>query len=306
MFFTEDFIHYTWKFRLFDRDNLQTTKGESLEVFSAGLSNSDSGPVFHNARLRIGDTTWAGNVEIHINSSDWHKHKHTNDNAYKNVILHVVYKDDEPINLPDGRALPTLELKDRISDELYQRYHNLIFGNQQFIPCEGTIRTVDEMTLRNWLTRVLVERLEKRSAGVMAALEKNKGDWEETFYQFLAAQFGFKTNALPFELLAKSLPQLTLAKHKNNPMQIEALIFGQAGFLSGDLKDEYPLKLKTEYEFLRKKYQLTPIENHLWKFLRMRPPNFHTIRLAQFSSLIVHSNHLFSKVLEIKDVMVLW
>ncbi|MBS1527249.1 MAG: DUF2851 family protein [Bacteroidetes bacterium] len=302
MFFTEDFIHYVWKFRLFDRDNLRTTTGENIEVFSAGLPNSDSGPDFHNARLRIGDTTWAGNVEIHINSSDWHKHKHTNDNAYKNVILHVVYRDDDPTILPDGRRLPTLELKERISPELYNRYHHLVYGEQQFIPCEGSIHAVDDMTLRNWLTRVLVERLEKRSAAVMAALDKNRGDWEETFYQFLAAQFGFKTNALPFELLAKSLPQLTLAKHKDNPLQIEALIFGQAGMLDEDFKDEYPEKLKEEYRFLRKKYSLNPIEKHLWKFMRMRPQNFPTIRLAQFAALIVKSNHLFSKVLDIKDV----
>ena len=302
MYFTEDFIHYIWKFRLFERDNLQTTAGESIEVFSAGLPNSDSGPDFHNARLRIGDTTWAGNVELHINSSDWHKHKHTYDGAYKNVILHVVHRDDEPITLPDGRRLATLELKDRISPDLYNRYHGLVFGNQQFIPCEGTVRHVDDITLRNWLTRVLVERLEKRSAAVMAALEKNKGDWEETFYQFLAAQFGFKTNALPFELMAKSLPQLTLAKHKNNPLQIEALVFGQAGFLEDEFKDDYPAKLKEEYGFLRKKYNLTPIEKHLWKFMRMRPQNFPSIRLAQFAALIVRSNHLFSKMIEIKDV----
>ncbi|MBS1502821.1 MAG: DUF2851 family protein [Bacteroidetes bacterium] len=302
MFFTEDFVNYIWKFRLFDRHNLQTTTGENIEVFSAGLPNSDSGPDFHNARLRIGDTTWAGNVEIHINSSDWHKHKHTNDNAYGNVILHVVYRDDEPITLPNGRRLPTLELKERISPELYNRYHHLVYGEQQFIACEGSIHAVDDMTLRNWLTRVLVERLEKRSAAVMSALDKNRGDWEETFYQFLAAQFGFKTNALPFELLARSVPQLTLAKHKDNALQIEALIFGQAGMLGEDFKDDYPKRLKEEYDFLQKKYGLNPIEKHLWKFMRLRPQNFPTIRLAQFAALIVKSNHLFSKVLDFKDV----
>ncbi|MGZ3832511.1 MAG: DUF2851 family protein [Mucilaginibacter sp.] len=301
MFFTEDFIHYIWKFRLFDRENLQSTTGEHIEVFSAGLQNSDSGPDFHNARLRIGDTTWAGNVELHINSSDWHKHGHTTDNAYNNVILHVVYRDNQPIILPDGRRLPTLELHNRISPDLYNRYHHLVYGNQQFIPCEGSIRFVDDMTLRNWLTRVLVERLEKRSAAVISALNKNTGDWEEIFYQFLATQFGFKTNALPFELMAKSLPQLTLAKHKNNPLQIEALIFGQAGFLEEDFTDEYPKNLKEEYQFLRKKYGLTPIEKHLWKFMRLRPQNFPTIRLAQFAALVIRSNHLFSKVLDIKD-----
>ena len=305
MLFPEDFLHYVWKFRLFECGDLRTTDGEELEIFSVGMHNSDSGPDFQTARIRIGDTTWAGNVEVHVSSSDWERHGHTTDDSYNNVILHVVYKDDTPLVLPSGRRVPTLELQNRIPGDLHQRYHNLVFGNQSVIPCEATIGEVDRLTMQNWLTRVLIERLEKKSDAVINALNLNRGDWEETFYQFLAANFGFKTNALPFELLAKSLPQLTLAKHKNNPLQIEALIFGQAGFLSGDFKDEYPLKLKTEYEFLRKKYQLTPIENHLWKFMRMRPQNFPTIRLAQFSSLIVYSNHLFSKVLEIKDIKAL-
>lgn len=305
MLFPEDFLHYVWKFRLFERVGLQTTDGEELEIFSAGMHNSDSGPDFQNARLRIGETVWAGNVEVHISSSDWQKHGHTTDDSYSNVILHVVYKDDKPLVLPNGRHVPTLELHSRIPDDLYNRYHNLVFGNQTIIPCEASIGSVDGLTMQNWLTRVLVERLEKRSAAVIDALNLNRGDWEETFYQFLAANFGFKTNAVPFELLAKSLPQITLAKHKNNPLQIEALIFGQAGFLGGDVKDEYPLKLKSEYEFLQKKYKLTPIENHLWKFMRLRPQNFPTIRLAQFAALVVHSNHLFSKVLEIKDMKAL-
>jgi hypothetical protein len=302
MIFPEDFLHYVWKFKLFERADLRTTEGEELEVFSAGLHNSDSGPDFQNARIRIGDTVWAGNVEVHLSSSDWQRHGHTTDDAYSNVILHVVYRDDVPLILANGRKVPTLELSNRIADDLYNRYHQLIFGNQSVIPCEASIGSVDGLTLHNWLTRVLVERLEKKSAAVIAALNLNRGDWEETFYQFLAANFGFKINALPFELLAKSLPQNILAKHKNNPMQIEALVFGQAGFLASDLKDEYPLKLKTEYEFLSKKYKLQPIENHLWKFMRLRPQNFPTIRLAQFAALVVNSNHLFSKVMEIKDV----
>jgi hypothetical protein len=301
MLFTEDFLHYVWKFRLFDNTGLQTTNGEELTVYSAGMHNTDSGPDFNNARLKIGDTTWAGNVELHYHHPTG-KHKHTTDNAYDNVILHVVYRDDEPVILANGRQLPTLELKDRIPDELYSRYHNLLFGNQTVIPCEASIGRLDDFTLRTWLTRVLIERLEKRSAAVTAALTLNRGDWEETFYQFLAANFGFKINAVPFEMLAKSLPQLILAKHKNNPLQIEALLFGQAGFLTADLTDEYPLKLKGEYDFLRKKHGLKPIENHLWKFMRLRPQNFPTIRLAQFVALIVSSNHLFSKVLDIRDV----
>ncbi|RYD94322.1 MAG: DUF2851 family protein, partial [Sphingobacteriales bacterium] len=209
MLFTEDFLHYIWKFRLFDRAGLQTVEGEEIEIFSAGMHNKDSGPDFHNARIRIGDTVWAGNVELHLSSSDWLRHAHTNDKAYDNVILHVVYRDDAPVVLPNGRRVPTLELNNRISPELYNRYHGLVFGNQQFIPCEGSIARVDGSTMSNWLSRILIERLEKRSETVVAALALNRGDWEETFYQFLAANFGFKTNALPFELLAKSLPQIT-------------------------------------------------------------------------------------------------
>jgi hypothetical protein len=302
MLFTEDFLHYVWKFRLFERDALQTTSGDLIEIASAGLHNTDSGPDFTNARIKIGDTTWAGNVELHLSSSDWHKHNHTTDNAYNNVILHVVYRDDEPVILANGRTLPTLVLKDRIPAELYSRYHNLVYGMQTVIPCEANIGKLDDFTLKTWFTRVLIERLEKKSDAVISSLNINRGDWEETFYQFLAANFGFKTNALPFELLAKSLPQTILAKHKNSSLQIEALLFGQAGFLNGDFEDDYPIKLKAEYTFLQKKFNLTPMDSHLWKFMRMRPSNFPTIRLAQFAALVVNSNHLFSKVLDTKEV----
>ena len=305
MLFPEDFLHYVWKFRLFDRVDLRTNHGEELEIFSVGLHNSDSGPDFQNARIRIADTVWAGNVEVHLSSSDWQKHGHTTDNAYENVILHVVYRDDVPLVLPGGRRVPTLELHKRIPDELYNRYHRLIFGKKTIIPCEANIGLVDSLTLHNWLTRVLVERLEKKSVDVIAALNSNKGDWEETFYQFLAANFGFKINALPFELMARSLPQIILAKHKNNTLQVEALIFGQAGFLEDELKDDYPRCLQEEYSFLQKKYNLQPVEKHLWKFMRLRPANFPNIRLAQFAALVIQSNHLFSKLLEINDVKTL-
>ncbi|TWR25816.1 DUF2851 family protein [Mucilaginibacter pallidiroseus] len=302
MLFTEDFLHYVWKFKLFNRIGLRTAGGEELEVLSAGQHNHNAGPDFHNARIRIGETTWAGNAELHISASDWQRHGHTTDGAYDNVILHVVYHNDVQLMRADGKPVPTLELKNRIPEELYGRYHNLVFGNQSIIPCEANINTVDGITMQNWLTRILVERLEKRSEAVIAALNHNRGDWEETFYQFLAANFGFKINALPFELMAKSLPQNMLAKHKNSPLQIEALIFGQAGFLRDDLTEDYPQQLKREYDFLRKKYNLQPIEQHLWKFMRMRPQNFPTIRLAQFAALILQSNHLFSKVMETEDV----
>jgi hypothetical protein len=305
MIFTEDFLHYIWKFQLFEHKNLYTIEGENIEIIASGTHNTDSGPDFHTAKIRIADTLWAGNVEVHIASSDWVKHDHQIDNAYHNVILHVVYTYDQPLFLSNGRKVPTIELKERISANLYNQYHQLIYGNQTIIPCEKTIHTIDSITIQNWLTRVLIGRLEKKSIAVIETLKLNRGDWEETFYQYLAANFGFKTNSLPFELLAKSIPQNIYAKLKNNPIQIEALIFGQAGLLIDNFKDEYPLKLKAEYAFLAKKYNLKPIESHLWKFMRLRPQNFPTIRLAQFAALIVSSNHLFSKILETNDVKTL-
>ncbi|WP_345948024.1 DUF2851 family protein [Mucilaginibacter sp. PAMB04274] len=302
MLFTEDFLHYIWKFKLFNFRDLQTTDGVSLEILSVGVHNFDAGPDFHNVRIRIGDTLWAGNAEIHIAAGDWYKHNHTHDEAYGNVVLHIVYRNDKPVILPNGRQVPTLELANRIPAELYTRYHQLAYGNQQIIPCEATIKTVSGIKLHNWLTRVLVERLQKKSVAVIDTLQHNRGDWEETFYQHLAANFGFKVNALPFELLAKSLPQQILAKHKNSALQIEALIMGQAGLLEVELTDSYPLKLQAEYGFLQKKYNLKPVEKHLWKFMRLRPQNFPTIRLAQFANLIFKSNHLFSKILEIEHL----
>ncbi len=301
MLFNEDFLQYVWKFRLFDRLALQTTAGEDVEVVSPGLQNVDAGPDFQHAKIKVGDTLWAGNVEVHISSSEWKRHGHNTDPAYDNVILHVVYHDDEPVFRKDGTPIPTIILNERIPGELLQKYHNLINGDRQVIPCEASIGKIDDLLIRNWLTRVLIERLQKRSTELANRINTNKGDWEETFYQYLAANFGFKTNAIPFELLAKSLPQVILAKHKNNLQQIEALIFGQSGFLADDLSDAYPNALKTEYEFLQKKYGLKPIEKHLWKFSRLRPLNFPTIRLAQFAALVYQSNHLLSKVLEIKN-----
>lgn len=305
MLFTEDFLYHVWKFRLYDRDQLRTTTGETIEVINPGIRNTNAGADFQQARIKIGDTLWAGNVEIHVAASDWQKHNHQQDRAYNNVILHVVYRNDLPVETTEGNLLPTLELEHRIPAELYGRYHNLVYGEQKIIPCESAIHTVDSLTMRTWLTRVLVERLEKKSAFVTQTLNQNRGDWEETFYQHLAGSFGFKINSLPFEMLAKSLPQVILGKHKNSALQIEALIFGQAGFLEDDLKDEYPNQLKKEYQFLRKKYGFEPLDKYLWKFLRLRPLNFPTIRLAQFAALISKSNHLFSKVLEISDVKLL-
>jgi hypothetical protein len=295
----EDFLHHLWKFKLYNRHNLRTTDGEAVEVVHAGQHNTDAGPDFFNAKVKVGQTLWAGNVEIHLKSSDWKKHAHHLDGAYKNVILHVVHDHDEEIATSEGTQVVTLELKEKFNPKLYKNYLQLV-ESKEWIPCEKKIKSVDKLTVDAWLERLLVERLERKTENILQSLRINKNSWEETFYHQLAKNFGFQLNSLPFELLAKSLPLSYLGKHKNNLAQVEALLFGQAGLLEKKFKDEYPNQLKQEYNFLKKKFSLKPLDGSQWKFLRLRPSNFPTVRIAQFAQLIHRSSHFFSKILEME------
>ncbi|PWS28556.1 DUF2851 domain-containing protein [Pedobacter yonginense] len=304
MNFSEDFLHYVWQFKRFDFSDLQTHEGMPIQVINSGILNKNAGPDFGNAKIQIGETLWAGNVEIHIKSSDWLKHNHQSDASFENVILHVVYQHDKDINRADGSTISVLELKDRIPNDLIDKYETLFLTLADF-PCQAQIKTVDKMLIDSFLSRILVERFEQKTTTVFETLAALNGNWDETFYRFLAKNFGFKVNALPFELLAKAIPQKILAKHKNDDLQIEALVFGASGFLNDKLQEEYPQKLLKEFKFLQKKYNVKPIDVSIWKFMRMRPQNFPTLRLAQFAGLIIKSNHLFSKILEVKDIHIL-
>ena len=294
---TEDFLHYLWKYRLYDATGLETTNGEAIEVIKPGEHNKNAGPDFFTAQVKIGQTHWAGNVEIHTKTSDWKKHAHDSDTNYQNLILHVVYEND--IDMPANVA-PTLELKGRISRVLLERYASMM-ESQTWIPCEKMVNMIEHFTIHNWLDRLLVERLERKSAEITNLLKVSTNNLEQTFYIWLARNFGFKLNAEPFELLAKSLPITILAKHKNHLHQVEAMLFGQAGMLDQDFEDEYPISLKKEYLFLKKKFNLQPISGSLWKLLRLRPVNFPTLRIAQFASLLHRSSGLFSQLLETND-----
>ncbi len=297
----EFFLHHLWKLKLFNFRDLQTTESESVEIIKTGLHNSDAGPDFFNAQVKIGDTLWAGNVEIHLKSSDWKKHEHEKDDAYNNVILHVVFEDDEPVKRKDGSLIPALELKGRFDERLWKNYTELL-QSRKWIPCEHRISEVDEWTLNNWLDRLLTERLEIKTERIFSSLQMNGNNWEESFYQHLAKNFGFMINADPFERLAQSLPLAFLSKHKDHLNQLEAMLFGQAGMLENELNDEYAKELQKEYAFLKNKFKLEPIPLHQWKFLRLRPVNFPTIRLAQFAQLVHQSSHLFSKILECENL----
>jgi hypothetical protein len=293
----EDFLHYLWRTRRFDLTNLKTTQGETIDIQDFGEHNPNAGPDFLNATIRIGDTIWAGNVEMHVKASEWMQHKHQNDKAYNNVILHVVFEENEPVFKENTEGPPTLELRERIPEGIAQKYWSLMH-NEHWIPCQQQFYTVSELTKTLWMERLLVERLEEKTEAIAASLDRNKMDWEETFYQFIARSFGAKVNAEPMEWLARSLPHRVLAKHKNNLFQVESLIFGQSGLLEKGFEDQYPTLLTKEHAFLSHKHQLTPIETVAWKFSKLRPNNFPTIRLAQLAGLVHQSSHLFSKVLE--------
>ncbi len=294
----EALFQFIWQYSLYQPTGLQTVDGEPITVIHGGKLNRDAGPDFLEGKIKIGKTLLVGNIEHHVKSSDWLRHGHQNDAAYQNLILHVVYEND----VKDvARNTPTLELKDHIPAHVIGHYAGLMQAAQK-LPCAGQHQQVREITKESWMSRLLAERWEQKLADWNVMLENSAEDWRNLLYWRMAANFGFKTNAAPFLMLAQSLPINIPTKHKENLMQIEALLFGQAGMLEEDFEEDYPRELQREYEYLRKKYQLKPIAKHLWKFLRMRPANFPTVRIAQFAALIHRSIHLFSQIVETHTV----
>ena len=291
----EEFLYYVWENRLTDKA-LQTTEGESVEVLATGYHNSNSGPDFLEAKIKIGDKLWAGHVEIHVKSSDWNRHGHQTDKAYQNVILHVVFENDMKVN-----GIPTLELKGHFDETLFANYQRFI-SSKGWISCEKNISTVPVFTRLSWLDRMAVERLENKSETVNKILEANQFDWEDALYKLLMRYFGLKVNNEAFETLANILPFKTLLKHADNLLQMEAMLMGCAGFLEHDFKEDYPLLLKREFAVMKAKFNLLTMPVERWKFMRMRPSNFPTLRLVQMAQLIHKNGCLFSKVREAKNV----
>ncbi len=304
---TERLLQFIWQFQYFDKTELVTTAGEPIGILFTGQCNTNQGPDFLDAKIRIGTTTWVGSAELHSKASDWNKHQHQHDKNYNNVILHVVWEDDGgsrkavPATTEQHSVVPVVELKNRVSKILLQRYEELM-NSCSFIPCEKTIRTVNYITWKSWKDRLLAERLLRKAAIVENYLQQNNYHWEETCWWLLARNFGIYVNADAFEAVARSVPISILAKHKNQIHQVEALLFGQAGLLDEILYEDYPNLLRKEYKFLKKKYKLNPIHQPL-HFLRMRPGNFPTIRLAQLASLMTNSAHLFSQLKEATGVV---
>jgi hypothetical protein len=296
----EIFVMYLWENKLL-KGNLKTVDGEEIEILHPGFRNDDAGPDFSDARLKIGDTTWAGHVEIHVNASDWYRHNHQKNKAYDNIILHVVYQADKDIYTTQRQKIPCLEIKNHFDPQILLNYRSFI-DSRQWIACYNQLGAVQRFTWMAWLDRVIAERLEMKTEIVLDVFRKCENDWEETFYRRLMSNFGFKVNEQPFELLAQRLPFHLLLRHSDQLFQLEALLFGQAGLLGEDFSDDYPKALQHEYHFLAAKYQLKPLPPEIWRFMRMRPANFPSIRLAQMATLIHNNGQFFSRLLHEKNL----
>lgn len=294
----EDFLHFIWKHSLFTTTELRTTDGALVQIQNKGFHNHHAGPDFLDARITVDSQLWAGHVEIHVNSSNWYDHNHHRDEAYDNVILHVVLEDDRAVFYPSGQAIPTLVI-DKTLDWSYHRKYKRLLASTKWIPCEDSINKVESIKWTSFVHALAIRRLERKTGKVLELLELNKGDWEETAYQFLCTGFGFKVNADPMLQLARSLPLNTLRRHKDDLFQLEALLLGQAGFLQQPGEDAYAIRLHNEYSHLSRKFNLRPMPAaKVWKRFRMMPRNFPEVRLAQLSSYLHKQTDMVDRWLE--------
>lgn len=303
----EDLLQFIWRYRLLKPVELHTISSDPVEIIKCGELNNHAGPDFTEARVKIGGTEWAGSIEIHKVSGDWFLHQHHTDKAYDNVILHVVFEYDKPVYNSKGQRIPCLELKNFLSEDIPGKYE-ILYQSKQQIPCGSLFMEVPAITREAWLNRLLVERMEEKTAFIKELFTFTGNNWEEVFYLLLFKNFGFKVNGDAFLQIAKSIPLSVLLKHSDSLLQTEALLYGQGGLLPANLKDGYPKALVKEYEFLKHKYDLTPIPHKL-KFLRLRPQNFPTLRIAQLAHFILKYQHCFSKIREsnsVKEVMSLF
>jgi hypothetical protein len=296
----EDLIHLVWKLKKFDFNKLTTTDGEKLQIKKFGFHNKNAGPDFLNGEIIVGDTKWVGHIEMHINSSDWNKHKHQDDKAYNNVILHVVYNEDTKIINQSGQQIPTLILNDRISQHTINNYEKLS-QNLDWIPCAKSISKVDDIKKVIFLEKVLIERLQKKCARIYEILDHTHNDWEGTLYRLLLKYFGLKVNGSAFEQLAHVTPYPYIKKLSDKSIALEALLLGQAGLLSNP-SDQYISQLRTEYNHYKNKYQLVPMTGVEWRFSKLRPANFPPIRIAQIAQLYHKSPQLFNDILKAKNI----
>jgi hypothetical protein len=294
----EEFLYFVWKNGLYDKKNLITTDGQTIQISHPGYLNTDSGPDFFNSRVQINETIWAGNIEIHIKASDWFIHNHQTDHAYDNVVLHVCWECNGEAMNSVNQKIPCLELGNRVSKLLYENYLDLV-QNGFKIPCQALIDKASSLDWINNLERMAVERLNEKCSLIMDEAASVTFDWDEILYRHIGACLGLNVNKLPMQLLVRSVPYKTLQWHKENRMQLEAILFGQAGLLQGVFRDEYPNTLQSEYNFLKGKYKMKPLNTSIWKFMRLRPAAFPTIRISELAGLLQMPRGIFSHVVDV-------
>lgn len=293
----EDFLHYVWQYKKFAFTNIQTVSGQELTIIHSGYYIQQAGPDFFNAQIVIDNQKWAGNIEIHLKSSDWYVHHHETDANYDNVILHVVWEHDTDVFRKNNTVIPVLELKKYVSNEVLHQYKQL-FTQKTWINCENQLTTIDDFTISNWKERLFFERLEKKANEVEILLQKNTFDWEATFFQLMAKSFGLNTNGDAFLKMAESLPYSVIKKERHEVENIEALFFGTTGLLEEENEDSYYNDLKKRWNYLKHKHQLNNIFFQQVQFFKHRPDNFPSIRLAQLAQLIVKHQHFFQLIVK--------
>lgn len=292
----EDFLHYLWKFKKFNTLNLTTFNGEEITIVNVGHYLELAGPDFFNAQIVIANQKWAGNVEIHLKSSDWYVHHHERDSAYENVILHVVWEHDTEIFRGNNTEIPVLELKKYVDTKTIANYQSLV-SPKSWIFCEKQIKEVDEFVIKNWQERLFFERLERKSKPIYDLLQQTNNDWEAVLFCLLAKNFGLNTNGELFFKLAQSIPFSIIRKESFELENLEALLFGQVGLLDSEKEDNYFKDLKSRYFYLRHKYQIEKSTVEPLQFFKHRPDNFPTIRLSQLANLYHAQQNLFSKII---------
>lgn len=298
----EKFLHFIWQCQEFNKSDLLTCQGEPLVILSPGILNTNEGPDFSQGRVKIGNLEWHGAIEIHIKSSEWHRHGHDQHPAYQQVVLHVVWKNDRPVLQKNGEPIPALELKDRVDHNILYKYQRLVKEKAE-VPCAKSLSQVPGIVRLSMLDAVLVERMEKKSHLILDHLRSSHNDWDISTCRMLIANFGFKTNQVAFTELSRRLP-ISIICRLSTLEQVEALVFGISGLLQGKSDDPYFTKLQAEYQYLKAKFQLEiqEINPGIWKFLRLRPSNFPTLRLAQLSALLYRNQRFFTVLKESEDL----
>ena len=291
----EQLLHYVWKHKIFPLKELKTTTGQQVEVIDTGLANTDAGPGFFNAKLKLDGVLWIGNIEIHERSSDWFKHGHHADTGYNSVILHIASEIDTEISRSNGERIPQIQL---ICPEAVRTNYKELLETDSYPPCYRIIPSLPPFTAHSWMTALQMERFEQKATLLNERLKRCQGNWEDAFFITLARNFGFGLNGDAFETWAHQLPFRAVDKHRNDLFQIEAIFFGQAGILEDSDGDGYYLRLKKEYIYLQHKFELIPMNTSLWRFLRLRPTNFPHIRIAQLACLYHRAYGLLSRIME--------